>query len=228
MICILFAMNKEAAPLLKEVEVLGEERFGCAELYRCKRGDREFYVGISGVGKAFAAAALSSFATAHSEIDAFINVGVGGSKHPEKAPILSAVIASDLVEHDLDTSAVGDPVGLISGINIVEIPTDPKLNEKVAEACKAVDVPCAYGRISSGDVFFAPEDPGLKKVMERFDPLSVDMESAPFGQIAYAFGLPYAALRVITDGFHPETEYIQNVSKACEILAKILLALLDR
>ena len=56
MICILFAMNKEAAPLLKEVEVLGEERFGCAELYRCKRGDREFYVGISGVGKAFAAA----------------------------------------------------------------------------------------------------------------------------------------------------------------------------
>ncbi len=219
--CFVFAMEKEAKPLLDQCQILKTETFGFTKCYTCSLEGRTFLVAISGIGKGFAAACVASVA-AHYQVEAIVNGGVAGSLDGKKAPILSAVIAKHVVEHDLDTSPIGDPVGLVSGINIVEIPVDEKLAQGLNKACKKVGVSTCRGVISSGDTFFRHEDPRREKAHQRFDSLSMDMESGPFGQIAYAHHIPFASMRVISDCEDPEVEYAQNVGKASELVCQIL------
>ena len=223
----LFAMEKEAIPLFKASTVISKRRSGYASIYECQYDNIPFSVVISGIGKGFAAAAMTVI---HYEFDhpEVYNFGVAGTLDDIAAPILSAVISSSFVEHDLDTSQIGDPVGLVSGINRIDLPASPQLMMKVSNACKQANISCALGKISSGDTFFAPIDPRKKEVIERFHPLSIDMESAPFAQIAYVYNIPFVAVRLISDAHHPETEYVENMGRCAEniyrIACKVLLS----
>lgn len=223
----LFAMEKEAIPLLKASTVISKRRSGYASIYECQLGKTPFFIVISGIGKGFAAAAMTAI---HYEFDhpEVYNFGVAGTLDDHVAPILSAAISSSFVEHDLDTSQIGDPVGLVSGINRIDLPSNPQLIERVSNACKQANISCALGKISSGDTFFAPTDPRKKEVIERFHPLSIDMESAPFAQIAFVYDIPFVAVRLISDAHHPEKEYIENMGRCAEniyrIASKVLLS----
>lgn len=221
MICLCFAMKKEAEPFLKECSVLENKKSGFAELYLCKKNAQCFLILVSGIGKGFACSGLTSALLLY-PVDCVINAGVAGSLDAKKAPILSCVVSSSLVQHDMDTSAIGDPKGLLSGINIVELPADKNLGEKLAKAAEKALVPCSFGRISSGDTFFKPGDSKKVEVIETFHPLVIDMESACFAQVAYVSGVPYCSLRVITDCEHPETEYASNVAEAASRVKRIL------
>lgn len=212
MVCLLFAMDKECASLLQTVHVRAEKRFGFCKTYEAEREGVSFLIAVSGIGKGFASAAVAAVC-AHYEIDAFLNVGVAGSQRKEVADILSCVIGETYVEHDMDTSALGDPVGMISGINLVELPSSPLCREALEQACDALTVPYAFGVISSGDTFLK-EGEAKREVTARFRSLSLDMESAPYAQIAFVYGVPFASARVISDAEHPETEYLQNVEAA--------------
>lgn len=221
MVCICFAMKKEAAPLLEECTILEQKKSGFADLFLCKNGNITFVALVSGVGKGFACSGLTSALLLY-KIDRVINAGVAGSLDGKKAPILSCAVSSSLVQHDMDTSAIGDPKGLLSGINVVELPADKSLGEDLARAAKKAGIPCVFGRISSGDTFFKPDDPKKEEAIDSFHPLVIDMESACFAQVAYVFDAPYCSLRVITDCDHPETEYASNVGEASRRVKLIL------
>ena len=75
-----------------------------------------------GVGKVFAAMAASSLILGFSP-DLVINTGVAGNLSAGLS-IGDVVVSSAVVQHDMDTSPLGDPVGLISGINRVLIESD--------------------------------------------------------------------------------------------------------
>ncbi len=214
-------MKKEADPLLEGCTILEQKKCGFAEISLCKKGKTAFIVLVSGIGKGFACSGLTSVLLLY-KIDQVINAGVAGSLDRERAPILSCVVSSSLVQHDMDTSAIGDPKGLLSGINIVELPADKKLGEALMEAANKAGIACSFGRISSGDTFFKPDDPKKKEAIETFHPLVIDMESACFAQVAYVFHVPYCSLRVITDCDHPETEYVENVGEASRRVKLIL------
>ena len=53
-----------------------------------------------------------------------------------KSNVLDCVISTKLYDHDLDTTTIGGPYGLISGINIVEIPSDTDLQKELGFAAK--------------------------------------------------------------------------------------------
>ena len=226
-IIFLFAMEKEAAPLLEASKILSKRHSGYTCIMDCQHQDVLFHVVISGIGKGFAAAAMTAI---HYEFDhpEVFNFGVAGTLDDQVAPIGSAVISSSFVEHDLDTSQIGDPVGLVSGINRVDLPASPQLMARVSNACKQVNISCALGKISSGDTFFAPNDPRKKEAIDRFHPLSIDMESAPFAQIAFVYQIPFVAIRLISDAHHPETEYMENMpmctANIYRIASKVLLS----
>lgn len=217
MVCYCFAMEQEAAPLLENAKILEEKKSGFARLLLIEKFGRAFLVVVSGIGKGFAASGLTSAILLYHP-ERIINFGVAGSLDARVAPILSAVISSSLVEHDLDTSVIGDPKGLVSGINIVHLPADETLRKSLAKACDALKVTHEEGVISSGDTFMEAHDPRKNEFRKEFGTLVVDMESAPFAQIAYAFGIPFCSVRTISDSEHPETEYAANV-KACSKLA---------
>lgn len=63
--------------------------------------------------------------------DRIVNTGVAGSLSTS-LNIGDIVVSDYVVEHDMDTSPLGDPVGMISVINIVDIPADGELAEKSA------------------------------------------------------------------------------------------------
>ncbi len=218
-------MKKEAEPFLKDCSVIEEKKSGFAELYLCKKESAEFLILVSGIGKGFACSGLTSALLLY-HVDSVINAGVAGSLDAKRAPVLSCVVSSSLVQHDMDTSAIGDPKGLLSGINVVELPADAKLGEKLAQAAEKALIPCSFGRISSGDTFFRHDDQGRENAIKTFHPLVIDMESACFAQVAYVFGVPYCSLRVITDCEHPETEYADNVGEASSRVKRILDELL--
>lgn len=222
----IFAMEKEAKPLLDALEIQKDFNLGYARVRECKYHNRKVAIVISGVGKAFAAASVAALAAHYSKIDYIINFGVGGSTDVGFAPIGSVIIGKDYIEDDLDTTTVGDPLGMVSGINMVELPSDGVLGDLLGACCKKLGIPYAYGRITSGDVFFRHDDPRRAEVIEHFHPASIDMESAPYAQIAYVYKIPYAAVRIISDGEHPETEYLVNVKDCCEKIKDLALKVL--
>lgn len=223
MVCLLFAMEKEASELLKNVEILENRCVGYTEIFEVEKAEKKFLVAISGIGKGFAASAIASVANLY-KVDSFINVGVAGSQNKAKADIFSAVIGNQYVEHDMDTSAIGDPKGLISGINTVYLPGCKSLMEVAGQVCKSLSIPYVEGTISSGDTFLS-EGEKKKSITEEFGSLCLDMESAPFAQIASVFHVPFCAIRVISDAEHPEVEYPLNVKKCSAIASQIALAM---
>lgn len=220
-------MDKEASPLLEKCVVNKTTTYGFAKVYECLLENRPLLIAISGIGKAFAASCIASVLATHHEVNEIINVGVAGSTDGKKAPIFSAVIASELFEHDLDTSAIGDPIGMVSGLNIVSIPVDKGISQKLEKACEKASIAFTHGPISSGDTFFNHDDPRREHVIKTFGSLSLDMESAPFGQIAAAHSTSFGVLRVVSDCENPAVEYAKNANEAgriaCEVAKQYIL-----
>ena len=75
-----------------------------------------------GIGKVFAAVCAQTMITRFSP-DCIINTGVAGALNPA-LHITDIVIGEKTVQHDMDTSAIGDPVGLVSGINVIFFESD--------------------------------------------------------------------------------------------------------
>ena len=214
-------MEKECAGLLSKVEVRQKVSLGYTKVFEAVFEGVPFLIGISGIGKGFAAAAVAAIANRY-PVDAFLNIGIAGSQDKTKADIFSVVIGSHYVEHDLDTSAIGDPVGLISGIDIVELPSSPLCVSCLEKASNALHLPYAHGVISSGDTFIG-DKAKKRKVTETFGSLCLDMESAPFAQIAFVYDIPFASARVISDCERPEIEYPKNAEKASQIASNLAL-----
>lgn len=152
---------------------------------------------VCGVGKVFAAVCAQTMIIKYGA-DVIINTGVAGGLD-EGLHICDAVIAERVVQHDMDTSALGDPKGLLSGINVVYIDCD-RLITNALEKC-VIDLKIKYmrGTIASGDVFVADEE---KKsfIRENFGALACEMEGAAIGHVCYINNIPFGVLRTISDG----------------------------
>ena len=150
-----------------------------------------------GVGKVASALCAEAMILRYG-VTALLNTGVAGGL-AEGLVVGDVVLADYVVQHDMDTSALGDPVGLISGLNIVKIPADKALLDTLTAAAKASELNTTVGTVASGDLFVA--DPADKaRIVAQFDAAACEMEGAAIGQVAYTNGIPFAVLRAISDG----------------------------
>lgn len=84
-----------------------------------------------------------------------INSGVAGGIG-ENVHIGDVVIGTSCVQHDYDTSPMGDIKGEVSGINLTYIPCDEKYSDLVFEEAKKVYEGSVFkGVIATGDQFIA-------------------------------------------------------------------------
>ena len=132
-----------------------------------------------------------------------VNSGVAGTLSPDLS-IGQIALADQMVQHDMDTSPIGDPVGLISGINIIYIPADKTVTAALAAAVEAVGVPYKRGTIASGDQFIC-HTADKERIVKSFEVedkpvIACEMEGAAIGQVCYVNEVPYAILRAISDG----------------------------
>ena len=224
-LCFVFAMEHEAKYLFEHATTLSTESLGFAKLHHLEANGHTFYACVTGIGKVLSAMGVASAILSHSDIDAFVNLGIGGSLNPEEAPLLSAVIGNRFAQHDMDTQAVGDPLGYLSGLDRVFLPSDSKLNGLLQESCSKNGISCYLGDIASGDQFIADKK-DKDAIVESFGATMIDMETAAMAEACYVYNKPFASLRIVSDTGHGD-EYMKYRFVAGEKACQVGMTLLE-
>ena len=225
MIGIIAAMNVEMDGLRAHMESPVSETVSGVEFVRGVIEGREVVTAVCGIGKVFAALCAQTMILRYAP-EAIINTGVAGTLTDELS-IGNLAVSACVVQHDMDTSAIGDPVGLISGINMVEIPADKALTERLCAAAQAIGVKTLTGCIASGDQFVA--SPGRKTfIADTFSAIACEMEGAAIGQVCYVNHVPFCVLRAISDSADGSShmDYPVFAQMAAEQSVRLLLAFL--
>lgn len=185
----------------------------------------EVVAAVSGVGKVFAAiCAQTMILTYH--VDAVINIGVAGTLCPELG-VMDMAVADAVVQHDMNTSALGDPVGLISGINEVFLPTDERLRKLLCECLLEKGYRYKVGTIATGDLFLHKKEQ-KERIHERFEAIAGEMEGASIGQVCYVNQVPFAILRSISDGEGGAMDYATFAEQAALRAIEAVVMLIGR
>ena len=165
---------------------------------RGKLSGREVVVVRSGIGKVNAAI-CTQILVDQFHVDVIINTGIAGSLDAE-IDIGDIVISTDAVEHDMDASIFGDPIGQIPQMDTFSFPADEslvKLAKEVNEKANP-DVHTWIGRVVSGDQFVSS---GEKKeqLIRVFDAKCTEMEGAAIAHAAYLNKISCVIIRAISD-----------------------------
>ncbi len=196
MLGIIGAMTVEVESLkqiMEEVEIITVSGI---DFYRGKLCGKDVVVAVSGVGKVSAAICAQTMIIVF-KVNAIINIGVAGGLSP-KLKVCDIAVATAVVEHDMDTSALGDPIGFISGLNLVYMNCDEKISEALYNASKKL-VNTEKGIIASGDQFISNIE---KKtfIVDSFNAIATEMEGAAIGHVCLVNKVQFGVLRAISDG----------------------------
>lgn len=198
MIGIIGAMEEEVASLKKEMEIEQTiERAGMT-FVQGKLSGKDVVVVRSGIGKVNMGICAQILVDCF-DVDTMINTGVAGSLDAA-IDIGDIVISTDAVQHDVDVTALGDPVGQIPRMDTFAFPADEKLVELAVAANEEVnsDIHTFTGRVVSGDQFIS-EKSVKDRLVNTFNGKCAEMEGAAMAQAAYLNKVSYVIIRAISD-----------------------------
>ena len=154
---------------------------------------------VSGVGKVNAAATTQAIIMKYAP-EMIINIGVAGTTTKELG-IGDFVVGSSYVQFDVDTSPVGDPKYLISGINKIIIESKKELCDKAVAVARTLfpEKKVISGRIASSDKFVGGQNAYLKDEAIALGASCVEMESGAIAHVALLNDVLYIAVRTISD-----------------------------
>lgn len=196
MIGIIAAMDVEMKSLRSYMDNTETEVISGIRFVRGTLEGKDVVTAVCGIGKVFAALCAQTMIL-HYQPRCIINTGVAGTL-TDALTIGSIAVSSAVVQHDMDTSPLGDPVGLISGINKVELPADRLLTGQLSACAKVMGIKTATGVIASGDQFVASAE-RKAFIVEHFKAIACEMEGAAVGQVCYVNKVPFCVLRAISD-----------------------------
>ena len=226
---IIGAMEEEVAILKNEMQV--EEIVEYASLQFCKGilCGRDVVVVRSGIGKVNAAACTQMLIDKFG-VDVLINTGIAGSLDAQ-IDIGDMVISTDLVEHDMDTTIFGDPLGQVPRMDTFSFPADSSLVKKAIEANEEAnpDIKTFSGRIVSGDQFVSSSEV-KEKLIQNFQAMCTEMEGAAIAHVAYLNHVSCVIIRAISDKADNSAtmDYPTFEKKAIEHSVRLVRTLLPR
>ena len=225
MIGIIAAMNVEMESLRSHIENPVTETVGGVTYVSGRLEGQEVVTAVCGVGKVFAALCAQAMILRYRP-ECIINTGVAGTL-TDRLSIGDIAVSTGVVQHDMDTSPIGDPLGLISGINKVVLPADEALAKKLTACASALGIKTLPGIVASGDQFVAS---AARKafIVGQFDAIACEMEGAAVGQACYVNGVPFCVLRAISDSADGSShmDYPAFTRLAAEQSVRLLLAFL--
>lgn len=182
-------------------------------------------VAVAGVGKVNAAVCAQTMILTYKP-DVVINIGVAGGLW-DGFRIGDIAVADYVVEHDMDTSPLGDEVGFISGINMVKMPCDKKLLAMLKKASQTIGRTVKTGIIASGDQFINTQEE-RDTIINNFGAIAAEMEGGSIGHVCVMNDTPFGVLRAISDGANDDSDmdYPEFAKMAAENSIKIILKLL--
>lgn len=199
MIGIICAMTVEAEGLIALCDDTKTEEIYGMSFTTGKMHGKDVVIVVCGVGKVNAAMCTLALID-HYKPKAIINSGVAGAVSP-LVTIGDLVVAVKSVEHDMNTTALGDKQGEVSFADGTKMyfECDKEISRKLFEVCKSIpDTKTMNGIVASGDIFISDRRQRLR-INDRFGALACEMEGAAIGHVCYRCGVPYGILRAISD-----------------------------
>lgn len=126
-----------------------------------------------------------------------IKTGVAGSLS-EEIGIGGIVVGTYGVQHDIDTTAVGDPLGLVSKINKVYFDCDEESSSSIYASAEKLGYKAIRGGVATGDQFIC-RVADKKRITENFKAVACEMEGAAVLQAGFVNETPVALLLAISD-----------------------------
>jgi adenosylhomocysteine nucleosidase len=226
LIGIIGAMSVEIEDLRQALLDAKEEIISGMTFYTGKLNGKNVVLALSGVGKVNAAMCAQTMILRYAP-SAILNTGVAGGLQ-KGVRVGDIVIADAVVQYDVDTSAIGDPIGFVSGVNRIDFPSDKSVADRLHRAAEALaDTNVHRGIIATGDRFISSSCEAAV-IRERFLAVANEMEGGSIGQVCYINEIPFCVVRAISDSEDDSShlEYVQFVEIAAKKSKAIVLGYL--
>ena len=224
---IIGAMDVEVEGLVARLSDRREECVSGITFYVGELLGKRVAVAKCGIGKVFAAicaeAMIMKFAP-----KLLVNTGVGGAL-ASGLRCGDIVVADRLCQHDMDTSPLGDPRGLVSGINMIWFETDERARELLLASGKDLSLSVKVGSVATGDRFVATREV-KDDIISAFGAHACEMEGGAIAQVAFVNKTPFVVVRAISDSADGEAsmDYPTFLGIAAKNSTNLTLALVER
>ncbi|MBW4083471.1 5'-methylthioadenosine/adenosylhomocysteine nucleosidase [Paenibacillus sp. S150] len=227
-IAIIGAMEEEVAPLLSKLQDVRSLKAGGGKLYAGVLNGQDVVLLQSGIGKVNAAVTATQLLERfHCEL--IINTGAAGGLAAE-LKVGDVVIAEELVYSDVDATAFSYAYGQVPQMP----PRYPVAAELLALAQKVIGrggrpEQVVAGLITTADSFISLPERAVDIVSRFPEAKATDMEGAAIAQTAYQFGVPFLAVRSISDiaGAGAAGLFKSHLELAARNSAEVVLELLS-
>lgn len=228
MIGILCALDQELELLLEKLEQPQSRKLCGYNYAEGKIGRQKVVLCKCGVGKVNAAVCAQTMILTW-PVKLIVNSGVAGSLR-EPFEIGDICVATSLVQHDVDTTAIGDAPGFVSTVNQINFRCAEWAVEGILRAAKEIGgVRALPARIASGDQFITNKEV-KDRIVRLFDASACEMEGGAIAQVCFINGVDCAVIRAISDsssGKH-EMEYMEFMPMAAKTSANVVLKFLEK
>ena len=224
---IIGAMEIEVLKLRELMSECETDIVSTVKYYSGKINGVSAVVAVAGVGKVNAAVCTQTMILKYNP-DVIINVGVAGGLL-EGLKIGDIAVATSVVEHDMDTSALGDEKGFITGLDCVYMEADKEISELMYNCAAKIDkINAVKGIIASGDQFISSEEQ-RRRIIDEFNAVAAEMEGASIGHVCKMSQKPFAVLRAISDGANDDSvmDFPTFTKMAADNSTKVILSMLE-
>ena len=194
---IIGAMDEEIELLLPELKLNKKLKKAQMTFFNGELLGKKVVLVRSGIGKVNAAI-CAQILIDDFDVTNIINVGIAGGIGEDVCPG-DVVIADNLVQYDMDTTAFGDRVGQVPRVDCYEFICDKSMVNIAKKSCsKLKEIKTYIGRIVTGNQFIASIEK-TKWLSYEFGALACEMEGASIGQVCYLNKIPFVVIRSISD-----------------------------
>ena len=195
---IIGAMEIEVKHLKEQMQVTRVVEKASMEFNEGIYLGKEIVVVRSGIGKVNAAM-CAQILVDEFQVELIINTGIAGGI-AEVVDIGDIVISKDALQHDMDATGFGYPLGVIPQMESSIFVADSELVELARTICKEKnpDINTHIGRVVSGDQFISGQE---KKqwLGDNFECYCAEMEGAAIAQVATLNNVKFVIIRAISD-----------------------------
>lgn len=196
---IIGAMIEEISPLIEFFQTRGfaieVSNLGGNSYHKVEINSHKLFVAYSKIGKVHAAI-TATMMVSHFGCEQIIFTGVAGGLD-SSLKVGDLLIATKLLQHDVDISAFGHPLGFIPESKLY-LQADERLNTLAKQVAKSLGRELKTGIIASGDQFICNEDK-KRWIAQNFQAVAVEMEGASVAVVCDSFRIPFCILRSISD-----------------------------
>ena len=174
-----------------------------------------------GVGKVNAAMATQLMISLY-QPDLILNAGVAGCF--DHAEIGDLVLAEQFMQHDFDTSNIGDEECFVSTVNCTYFPTSDF--DRAKAAMDKVGLPYRTGLVATGD-WFGVDCERSRHIAEKFHPLLCEMEGCAIAQVCMRNGVKFMSLKSVSDCLFEHHDFYFNFPTAMKDLNRVVVQFID-